>query len=195
MRIAAKGAGTPATSGIPVLLIACAIAALTPTLSARHALSAAPPSADHQNSAPVWPTRFEGKPLRSLPLGERERRFAADFPGHIARFTDGEREIVMRWVSRETRMLHPASDCFRGMGYTLTPRPLSVDSTGARWGAFIARHGNQRLDVRERLYDDAGNEWTDVSAWYWAATTGTSRGPWWAITTAQVAIESAALQH
>jgi hypothetical protein len=146
-------------------------------------------------TAPSWPTYFEGRLLRSLPLGEREKRFAADFPGGIARFTDGEREIVMRWVSRETRMLHPASDCFRGLGYSITPRPLRVDTTGAKWGAFTATHGNQRLDVRERIYDAAGHQWTDVSAWYWSAATGKSQGPWWAITTAQVAIETAALQH
>jgi len=172
-----------------VLFFACALAAVVPLLSARPQTSVA------TSAMPAWPTHFEGKPLRQLPLGTREQRFAADFPGHIARFADGEREVVIRWVSRETRMLHPASDCFRGLGYAVTPQPLSVDASGARWGTFVASHGEQRLEVRERIYDSAGNEWTDVSAWYWAAATGTSRGPWWAITTAQVANAPPGLQH
>jgi hypothetical protein len=164
------------------LWIMCAVAAIVPLLSSRSESALGP-----RVSAPAWPTHFEAKPLRSLPLGLREQRFAADFPGRIARFTDGEREIVIRWVSRETRMLHPASDCFRGLGYSITPQPLSVDTTGARWGGFIASRGDQRLDVRERIYDNSGNEWTDVSAWYWAAATGKSEGPWWAVTVASVA--------
>jgi hypothetical protein len=119
-----------------------------------------------------------------------EQRFASDFPGRIARFSDGEREVVIRWVSRETRKLHPASDCFRGSGYAITPEPLAVDADGTRWGSFLASRGAQRLHVRERIYDASGEEWTDVSAWYWAATAGKSRGPWWAITTAETYVGS-----
>jgi hypothetical protein len=50
-------------------------------------------------------------------FSSREERFAADFPGRIARFSDGHREIIIRWVARETRALHSASDCFKGLGY------------------------------------------------------------------------------
>jgi hypothetical protein len=168
---------------VRVLLAVCAIVAVAPLLSTRS--QSLPVTAD---SAPAWPTHFEGRPLRALPLGLREQRFAADFPGRIGRFTDGEREIVIRWVSRETRMLHPASDCFRGLGYSITPKPISVDSNDARWGTFVAGRGGQRLEVRERIYDGEGNEWTDVSAWYWAAATGESRGPWWVVTVAQAGL-------
>jgi hypothetical protein len=160
-----------------VLLFACAIAAMVPLLGAQ-------PSPLPVDDFPGWPTHFAGKPLSALPSGEREQRFAADFPGRIGRFSDGEREIVVRWVSRETRKLHPASDCFRGIGYTVAPRPLTVDAGNARWGTFIATRGEDRLEVRERVYDTHGNQWTDVSAWYWAATTGKSQGPWWAVTIA-----------
>ena len=169
-------------SSAKILVTVCAFATLTPLVFTPHRSSAI-----LQETAPAWPSHFAGKPLRPLPLGLREQRFAADFPGRIARFTDGEREIVIRWVSRETRMLHSASDCFRGLGYSITARPLSVDASGARWGTFTARRRDQRLDVRERIYDAAGNEWTDVSAWYWSAAAGRSQGPWWAITTAQTA--------
>lgn len=160
-----------------VLLVACAIAAVVPLFGAR-------PTVAPVGHFPGWPTHFAGKALRPLPLGPVEQRFATDFPGYMARFADGEREIVMRWVSQETRKLHPASDCFRGSGYSISPRPLGVDADGSRWGAFTATRGAQHFQVRERIYDIAGNQWTDVSAWYWAAATGKSRGPWWAITIA-----------
>ena len=157
--------------------MACLIAAAMPLLDTS---SPAPVTADF----PGWPTRYEGKLLQSLPLTALERRFAENFPGRVGRFSDGEREIVMRWVSSETRKLHPAADCFRGSGYSITPQPIEVDGNGARWGGFIAVRGTVRIDVRERIYDAAGNSWTDVSSWYWAALRGQSQRPWWAVTVA-----------
>ncbi len=77
------------------------------------------------------------KPERTaLPLSDREQRFVSGFPGRIARFTDGKREIIVRWVTRETRMLHPAADCFRGMGYAIRPLPIYIDERGRHWGSF-----------------------------------------------------------
>jgi hypothetical protein len=166
-----------ACSRLSVLLTVSALAALVPLLGARQ-----PPVPIGE--FPGWPTHFAGKSLRELPLGPREQRFAADFPGRIARFTDGEREIVIRWVSQETRKLHPASDCFRGIGYAITPQPLTLDADGAHWGSFTAQRGEERLEVRERIHDTHGKQWPDVSAWYWSAATGQSAGPWWAITVA-----------
>jgi hypothetical protein len=167
------------------LLFACLVAAVVPLLGAQ-------PNPAPVGEFPGWPTHFAGKPLRALPSGARERRFAADFPGRIGRFSDGERELVIRWVSLETRKLHPASDCFRGIGYSIAPRPLAVDADSARWGKFVATRGKERLEVRERIYDARGNQWTDVSAWYWAAITGKSQGPWWAITIASSLAENPA---
>jgi hypothetical protein len=161
-----------------LLILVCVVAAVVPLFGTKPATAVA-------ENFPGWPTHFEGRPLRTLPLGPLEQRFAAGFPGRIARFSDGEREIVFRWISRETRLLHPASDCFRGVGFSVTPQPLRVDPGGERWGGFIAARGGNRLSVSERIHDERGNQWTDVSSWYWAATTGESRGPWWAVTFAR----------
>jgi hypothetical protein len=73
---------------------------------------------------PGWPTTFEGRALRELPLTEREERFGAGFPGRIARFTDGQRELIVRWVAAPTRQLHSTEDCFRGLGYGVSPAPF-----------------------------------------------------------------------
>ncbi len=150
-------------------IIVCAVAALVPFLSAQ--------SESARNAAavafPGWPTEFEGKTLTPLPLTELEERFNADFPGKIGRFTDGKREIVIRWVTEATRKLHPASDCFQGLGYTVKPLAMHRDEKGSLWSSFAASKGNERLRVYERIHSDSGETWTDVSAWYWSALTRT----------------------
>lgn len=132
-----------------------------------------------------WPGHLDGQALRPLPLTERELRFGGDFPGQIGRFTDGRREVIIRRVTEATRELHPASDCFEGIGFRVRPLPLHVDGDGLLWSSFIATRGNERLHVRERIYMDTGESWTDVSSWYWAAARESSAGPWWAITVAE----------
>lgn len=161
---------------------ACVLATLAPWLAV------APMSAGGGSGGaafPGWPTHFEGRPLARLPLTEREERFGRDFPGQVARFTDGRRELVVRFVTGATRKLHPASDCFAGIGYRVRPLPLKVGDDGARWGGFTAERGGERMRVSERIYSDAGESWEDVSAWYWAAAGGKGRGPWWAVTVAE----------
>jgi hypothetical protein len=159
-------------------LIGAVIAACVPLLStdARRAAD---------DRFPGWPTQFEDRALKQLPLTEREERFNDNFPGQTARFTDGQREIVIRWVAQDTRKLHPAADCFQGIGHQVDYQPIYIDNQGCRWGVFTAQKQQRRLKVRERIFDDAGNNWTDVSAWYWSAFSGTSTGPWWAITIAE----------
>ncbi|HEU4710156.1 MAG TPA: hypothetical protein VFS76_01260 [Pyrinomonadaceae bacterium] len=164
-----------------VYLSICALAALIPILPLRATQSVASPRVAFSE----WPAQFEGHALTPLQLTERELRFGKDFPGHIGRFTDGRREVIIRWVYEATRKLHPASDCFEGVGFSVRPLPLHVDADGARWSSFIATRGNERLRVRERIYTDTGESWSDVSSWYWAALQETSDGPWWAITVAE----------
>lgn len=161
---------------------ACLLAFLAPWLSAMPKS----PGGGHAGVVfPGWPTHFEGRALTQLPLSERERRFGDDFPGRIARFTDGRREVIIRFVTDATRKLHPASDCFSGIGYSVRPLPLRVDDAGARWGSFTAERGGEKFRVYERIYADAGDSWEDVSAWYWAVAGGNNPGPWWAVTVAE----------
>jgi hypothetical protein len=162
---------------VVVFLIACALAAAAPLLEPTGAAPLPP--------FPGWPAALEGHGLRPLPLSAREARFTQSFAGRVARFTDGRREWVVRWVAAPTRMLHPAADCFRGAGYTVTPLPLVCDAEGRHWGAFRAEKPSERLRVRECIRDDAGNSWSDASAWYWAAVLNRTRGPWWAYTVAE----------
>lgn len=134
-----------------------------------------------------WPAAWDGAPLRPMALTGVEQRFAQQFPGAIARMTDGERLFVLRRVDAPTRMLHPAVDCYRALGYRIDHARLERDAQERIWRCFSAakkqtgRQG-QTLRVCERIVDADGTAFTDTSAWYWAAAGGRSQGPWQAVT-------------
>jgi hypothetical protein len=160
-------------------IVACAIAVLMP-------LFAQSESSGNTTAIafPGWPTQFQGKELTPLPLTELEQRFNSEFPGKIGRFTDGKREFIVRWVTEATRKLHPASDCFQGLGYSVKPLAVHRDEEGSLWSSFAASKENDRLRVYEQISSESGETWTDVSAWYWAALRR-GGGGWWAITIAE----------
>jgi len=130
------------------------------------------------------PAEWQGQPLRPLALSEVEQRFARQFPGTLARMTDGRQVLVLRAVHRPTRMLHPAADCYRGLGYRIAHQQLQLDAEQRMWRCFEAARAGQPLRVCERIVDAQGHGFTDASAWYWAAVMGQSHGPWQAITVA-----------
>lgn len=163
-----------------VLLAAAAISGASPLLGSRHGETSAA-----QEAPPAWPATYDSRKLTPLPLSSRELAFAEGFPGRIARFTDGSRELVVRHVRKATRRLHPASDCYKGLGYEIDPLPLRHNRNGQPLGCFTARKGGHRQVVCEGLHDAAGNVWSDVSQWYWDALLGRSRGPWWSVVVAE----------
>jgi hypothetical protein len=137
-----------------------------------------------------WPREWHGQPLLPLARSAVEARFAERFPGRIARFRvagDGD-ELVLREVRRPTRMLHPATDCWRGIGWRVGSAQLVRDgeaSAALLWRCFEATHDGQRVRVCERIVDAQGQAFTDTSDWFWAAALGRSVGPWQAITRVQ----------
>ena len=127
-------------------VIASVIAALMPFVSGRFET---PATGSEVVTFPGWSSTFEGRTLTTLPLSETEKKFATGFPGRIARFSDGEREIIIRWATEATRKMHPASDCFQGLGYSVTPLAAHRDESGALWASFAATKGSERLVVFE----------------------------------------------
>ncbi len=130
------------------------------------------------------PAQWQGRALRPLALSEVEQRFSRQFPGTLARMTDGRDVLVLRAVNRPTRMLHPAVDCYQGLGYRIARERLQLDAQQRMWRCFEATRGSQQLRVCERIVDAHGAAFTDPSAWYWASALGQSQGPWQAITVA-----------
>ena len=158
-------------------LLLIVVSAALPLLSAPRA----EPAARHTE----WPHAWEGRVLRPLGITEVEQRFAARFPGAIARFSDGPRVLVLRRVNEPTRMLHPAADCFRGLGYRIEATRLEHDAQQRLWRCFEAEgRDGQRLRVCERIapVEGRGEAFVDASSWFWAAVTGRSQGPWQAVT-------------
>ena len=164
-------------SGHSRLLVATgfAIAACLPVLHARADVPTIARSIE-------WPTTFDGQSLVPLAMSSVEARFARDFPGAIARFANGDRVVVMREADRPTRKLHPAADCYRGLGYAIADERLERDAEARLWRCFRATREGTGLRVCERIAAPDGTAWTDASAWYWSALG--SRGPWRAITVA-----------
>jgi len=129
-----------------------------------------------------WPLKnYDGEPLKAVPANEADAAFYQEFPGKIQCFSQGERRVIMRWVARPTRQLHPSSDCFRGLGYNITWKPLTTDKQGVQHSCYTAEKDGKGVSIRERIYDDAGGNWTDISSWYWAALLGKTKGPWWSV--------------
>ena len=158
------------------------ICALAPWL---RQMSASPATATPSQAATEWPARWEGRPLRPLALSAVEQRFATRFPGQMARLTDGEQVLVLREVRQPTRMLHPAADCYRGLGYRIHQAQLERDARQRLWRCFVAERDGRQTRVCERIVDAQGQAYTDASSWFWAAQLGQSTGPWQAITTAR----------
>ncbi|MEM1347186.1 MAG: archaeosortase/exosortase family protein [Myxococcota bacterium] len=140
-----------------------------------------------------FPTHFEGRELHALELGERERDVLGSFPGKVGRFHDGTHTVVLRWVTKPTRALHPAKDCYRGLGFSVHTIEPWRDAEGRVWSRFEAEHPvtGEHLVVRESITGSDGASSADLSSWYWSANFGRTKGPWLAWTVATRADRSA----
>ena len=172
------GGGVVWKAALLVVLLLCA---LLPMLGPTAARADAGTSVAFAESPRVW----HGRARRPLALSGVEQRFASHFPGRITRLTDGEQLLVLRDVNVPTRMLHPAADCYRGLGYRIEQARLERDADALLWRCFIAERGGQQTRVCERIVDAGGASFTDTSSWFWAAQLGRSSGPWLAIITAR----------
>lgn len=161
----------------PLFALLALAAALAPLLPSRSGAGAPP-------AGRPWPERWEGRPIVRLPAAP-EDRLLAGFPGRVARFSDGRRQIVLRQVAAATRRLHPARDCFRAIGYRIEPAPMRLSPGLGPASCFRATRGGLALLACERVTDSAGRSWPDISSWYWPALLGTSTGPWLASLTVE----------
>ncbi|HVO06020.1 MAG TPA: hypothetical protein VMT83_04485 [Burkholderiaceae bacterium] len=154
-----------------------AVAALWPLGGRGHADRARAPAA-HE-----WPATWRGGPLRPLASTPVELRFGQHFPGHIGRFAAADGSVwVLRDIAQPTRTLHPAGDCFRGLGYRIEHAQLQREADASLWRCFVAERDGESVRVCERIVDAHAQGFVDASSWYWAAVLGRSRGPWRAMT-------------
>ncbi len=122
-------------------------------------------------------------PLTRLPATEMEAAFARSFPGTLASYDWGGRQVILRRVNRATRRLHPTRDCLRAAGFSTTEAVTVTMSDGSVWARFYAGRDGRRWTVFERIVStENGATWTDASAWFWAAVRHPLNGPWQAET-------------
>ncbi len=170
-------AGMTARLSSSVFVLLALMAALSPLVPE--------PGGAARPDAASWPASFDGRKLLPLPPAAEDRILARRFPGQVARFSDGRRQIVLRRLDSATRRLHPASDCYRAIGYGIEPAPMRMVAGQGPASCFVARRGGRAFLVCEQVRDPAGRSWPDISSWYWAALLGSSRGPWLASLTVE----------
>lgn len=156
------------------LIIVSLLAAIVPAVASRTG-----DTTISTQDFPGWPAQYDGAGYQPVPPSKADIAFYQEFPGKIQCVSQGQRRVIMRWVAKPTRQLHPSSDCFRGLGYQINWQPLVTDATGVRRSWFIAEKDGKRFSVKERIYDKGGKNWTDISSWYWSALLGKTKGPWW----------------
>ena len=161
-----------------LFLLLCALAALRPLLK----VSVPRDEVGSDAGFPGWIAAPLPNGAMPLKLSPRDVKFAEQFPGRIAAYSDDQSTWIVRWVTRPTRKLHPASDCLRATGYTVAPEPIFAEANGSHWGVVSASRGPEKLIIHERIIDANGREFTDVSAWFWSAILEKSQGPWWCLT-------------
>ena len=142
-------------------------------------------SAPTAGAAAAWPTHFEGRALTPLKPAPEDALLTRSFPGRVARFSDGHRQIVLRQLPAPTRRLHPASDCFRATGYGIHPAPMQLAEGRGPSSCFLAVRGGRTFRVCERISGADGRSWPDVSSWYWSALLDPASGPWLAALTVE----------
>ena len=134
----------------------------------------------------TWPVAFEGRALTPMALSEQEEVFAKEFPGALAKFVDADgREVILRYVTKATRKLHPSSDCFRASGFAIREEGRG-EFEGTEWRTYGASRGDEEFRVREQIREAEGSRtWTEVSEWWWDASTGGAAQGWLAVTVAE----------
>lgn len=163
---------------LPVITycLLCVVAASAPLVQARSVDASLAIKPDQ------WHDRANRCNLKRIPLTAMEKQFQSRFPGDIAKFSDGQSEVIFRTIKSPTRQLHPAEDCLKGSGYVLSKDGLTKDEHGVLWHTLQAQRGDKSFKVSERIIDHHGQSWLRVSDWYWAAVIGQTKGPWMSIT-------------
>ena len=124
-------------------------------------------------------TEYRGVLLEEIPLGEKEKSFAKNFPGRLLVYRAGNDTLIIRDVTKATRMLHPSYHCLKAEGFTISDSRLAIDENGNSHASYQAHLNDEAYLVSEVIKSSDGKRyWSDVSAWYWHALFNPNSGPW-----------------
>ncbi len=122
---------------------------------------------------------FQGRAVEEISLSPREEAFARNFPGQLKIYRVGEDTLIIRRITKASRMLHPSYHCLKAEGFTISDSSVRVDDQGKSFLSYYATRINEHFLVTEKMRDLADDkQWTEVSAWYWHALFNPNSGPW-----------------
>ncbi|MEN8774513.1 MAG: exosortase/archaeosortase family protein [Akkermansiaceae bacterium] len=131
-----------------------------------------------ENELPIQ-TEYRGRQLEEVPLSSREESFARNFPGQLKIYQAGNDTLILRHVTRATRMLHPSYHCLKAEGFSISHSRLERDHNGHPMATYQAKLNQEHYFVSEIIRSsDSSRYWTDVCAWYWHALFHPNSGPW-----------------
>jgi hypothetical protein len=148
---------------LALYLLACVAAAVAPLIAP------APAALSFRG----WPSQLDGRPLTQLADTPEELRFYAEHPTRHARFSDGQRIILMRWTDARIDGFHLAGPCFRAFGFQVHELPA-----GATESCFRALRGGVTQRVCEHIRDGKGRTFASMEAWRLAQALRTTEPPY-----------------
>ncbi|MDA7518214.1 exosortase/archaeosortase family protein [bacterium] len=158
---------------LPTHLLATAFGIFLITLIPAGTLRESPPT----QFTPL--TEYQGQPVEEVPLSPREEAFAENFPGQLRVYRVGNDSLIVRHVTKATRMLHPSYHCLKAEGFSISNSSFKTNPEGHRLSTYQAKLNKEHYLVSETIRSsDSSHHWTDVSAWYWHALFHPNSGPW-----------------
>ena len=124
-------------------------------------------------------THYQGRAVEEIPLSPREESFARNLPGTLKTYRVGQDTLIIRQLTRASRMLHPSYHCLRAEGFKITNSIIVRDLQGRASLQYEARLNDEHFLVTEHIRDLSNtHQWTEVSAWFWHALFHPNSGPW-----------------
>lgn len=157
---------------------------LVPYLLACVAAAAVPLIADARpapRAFPGWPSQLDGRPLTRLPDTPEETRFYAEHATRHARFSDGQRIVLMRWADERIEGFHLAGPCFRAFGFQIQELPDRGSES-----CFRAQRGDVVQRVCEHIRDGKGQTFASMEAWHLAQALRTTEPPYVGVSTVEL---------
>lgn len=154
---------------LAVYLLACVAAAAAPLVA-----DARP----RTHVFPGWPSHLDRRPLTRLADTPEEMRFYAEQPTRHARFSDGQRIILMRWADARIEGFHLAGPCFRAFGYELQELASHSSERADAESCFRATRGGVAQRICEHIRDGQGRTFANMEAWHLAQLLGSTEPPY-----------------
>jgi len=156
---------------LALYLLACAAAAIAPLVA-----DARPQQ--QPRAFPGWPSQLDGRSLTRLADTPEETRFYAEQPTRHARFSDGQRIILLRWADASIEGFHLAGPCFRAFGYELQELASQASERAPAESCFRATRGGVKQRVCEHIRDGQGRTFASMEAWHFAQLLGSTEPPY-----------------